>query len=199
MLYEALTDGYAFDPKLPYDRLLPAIETVTPRAPHVVNPKVPRALGDIALRLLAKRPEDRYANTEALLQALWDVAKEKRQPAWKVSLDRPPEGADAEAPRVRMVPDASTSSRPGRSRESSEVAAVLPLNPEPRDAPVADANAPVTPLEPSGVPAVEAPAVPASAAPVAETPPPRAPRSRRRAAMGWGWPSCWAWGWWCSG
>jgi serine/threonine-protein kinase len=109
LLYEALTDGYAFDPKLPYDRLLPAIETVAPRAPHVVNPKVPRALGEVAMRLLAKRPEDRYPNTEALLQALWDVAKEKRQPAWKVSLDRPPE-ADVqvpgpETPRVRMVPE----------------------------------------------------------------------------------------------
>ncbi|MFP2925933.1 serine/threonine protein kinase [Pyxidicoccus sp. 3LG] len=109
LLYEALTDGYAFDPKLPYDRLLPAIETVTPRAPHVVNPKVPRALSEVAMRLLAKRPEDRYLGTEALLQALWDVAKEKRQPAWKVSLDRPPEaeaqGTGAETPRVRMVPE----------------------------------------------------------------------------------------------
>nr|WP_253910606.1 serine/threonine protein kinase [Pyxidicoccus fallax] len=109
LLYEALTDGYAFDPKLPYDRLLPAIETVTPRAPHVVNPKVPRALSDIAMRLLAKRPEDRYPNTEALLQALWDVAKEKRQSAWKVSLDRPPEaeapGESEDTPRVRMVPE----------------------------------------------------------------------------------------------
>jgi len=109
MLYEALTDGYAFDPKLPYDRLLPAIETVAPRAPHVVNPKVPRALGEVALRLLAKRPEDRYPSTEALLQALWDAAKEKRQPAWRVSLDRPPEvdaqGPGAETPRVRMMPD----------------------------------------------------------------------------------------------
>ncbi|MFP2913173.1 serine/threonine-protein kinase, partial [Pyxidicoccus sp. 3LFB2] len=109
LLYEALTDGYAFDPKLPYDRLLPAIETVAPRAPHVVNPKVPRALGEVAMRLLAKRPEDRYPGTEALLQALWDVAKEKRQPAWRVSLDRPPEvgsqGPGAETPRVRMVPE----------------------------------------------------------------------------------------------
>nr|WP_225937902.1 protein kinase [Myxococcus sp. RHSTA-1-4] len=109
LLYEALTDGYAFDPKLPYDRLLPAIETVTPRAPHVVNPKVPRALGDVAMRLLAKHPDDRYPNTEALLQALWDVAKEKRQPAWRVSLDRPPEveaqGASEDTPRVRMVPE----------------------------------------------------------------------------------------------
>ncbi|WIG96097.1 serine/threonine protein kinase [Myxococcus sp. SDU36] len=179
LLYEALTDGYAFDPKLPYDRLLPAIETVTPRAPHVVNPKVPRALGDIALRLLAKRPEDRYANTEALLQALWDVAKEKRQPAWKVSLDRPPEGADAEAPRVRMVPDASTSSRPVRPRESSGGAPVLPLNPEPREAPVASAGAPVAASEPSGDAA-------APATPAAETPAPPAPRTSRRVAWGWG-------------
>ena len=109
LLYEALTDGYAFDPKLPYDRLLPAIETVTPRAPHVVNPKVPRALGDVAMRLLEKRPEARYSGTEALLQALWEVAKEKRQPAWRVSLDRPAEmdsqGAGSETPRVRMVPE----------------------------------------------------------------------------------------------
>ncbi|WP_237078247.1 serine/threonine protein kinase [Myxococcus xanthus] len=183
LLYEALTDGYAFDPKLPYDRLLPAIETVTPRAPHVVNPKVPRALGDIALRLLAKRPEDRYANTEALLQALWDVAKEKRQPAWKVSLDRPPEGADAEAPRVRMVPDASTSSRPVRSRESSGVAPVLPLNPEPREAPVASASAPAAASEPPAAPSVDAPA---AQAPAAEPPAPSAPRPGRRVAMGWG-------------
>lgn len=185
LLYEALTDGYAFDPKLPYDRLLPAIETVTPRAPYVVNPKVPRALGDIALRLLAKRPEDRYANTEALLQALWDVAKEKRQPAWKVSLDRPPEGADAEAPRVRMVPDASTSSRPVRPRESSGVAQVLPLNPEPRDPPGASASegSPAEASEPPAAPTVD---VPAAEAPVVEPPTPLAPSSKRRAAVGWG-------------
>ncbi|MBJ6763070.1 protein kinase [Myxococcaceae bacterium JPH2] len=99
LLYEALTDGYAFDPKLPYDRLLPAIETVTPRPPHVLNPKVPPVLGDIALRLLAKRPEDRYLSAEALLQALWDAAKEKRQPAWRVSLDVPGEG-----PGLRLAP-----------------------------------------------------------------------------------------------
>lgn len=89
LLYESLTDGYAFDPRLPYDRLLPAIETVVPRAPQAVNPKVPPGLGHIAMRLLAKRPEDRYSGTETLLQALWDVAKDKRQPMWKLSLDVP--------------------------------------------------------------------------------------------------------------
>lgn len=94
LLYESLTDGYAFDPRLPYDRLLPAIETVVPRAPKDINPKVPSSLSDIAMRLLSKRPEDRYSGTETLLQALWDSAKDKRHADWKVSLDVP---ADAEA------------------------------------------------------------------------------------------------------
>lgn len=165
LLYEALTDGYAFDPRLPYDRLLPAIETVTPRAPHVVNPKVPRALGDIAMRLLEKRPEDRYASTEALLQALWDVAKEKRQPAWRVSLDRPPEmesqGTGAETPRVRMLPEL------GRA----PLEALKP--PEPSEAPE-PALAPV-PQEPQALPPQGAEV--ASSAPT---------RGRYRAAVGFG-------------
>ncbi|AKQ67729.1 serine/threonine protein kinase [Myxococcus hansupus] len=187
LLYEALTDGYAFDPKLPYDRLLPAIETVTPRAPHVVNPKVPRALGDIALRLLAKRPEDRYASAEALLQALWDVAKEKRQPAWKVSLDRPPEGAgDAEAPRVRMVPDApvTTSEQRPRGEGLMGIAPVLPLNPEPREVPVPEAPASAAATPPA--PAAPEVLVKSSAdAPADPLPPPPAPK-RRRGVVGRG-------------
>ncbi|MBZ4334444.1 serine/threonine-protein kinase [Corallococcus sp. AS-1-12] len=89
LLYESLTDGYAFDPRLPYERLLPAIETVVPRAPKDINPKVPSSLSDIAMRLLSKRPEDRYSGTETLLQALWDAAKDKRHADWKVSLDVP--------------------------------------------------------------------------------------------------------------
>ncbi|NNC03063.1 protein kinase [Corallococcus exiguus] len=89
LLYEALTDGYAFDPKLPYDKLVLAIATKVPSAPHVLNPRVPRALSDLSLQLLAKRPEDRYAGTEALLQALWEAAKEKRKSEWQVSLEQP--------------------------------------------------------------------------------------------------------------
>ncbi|RKH88413.1 serine/threonine protein kinase [Corallococcus sp. AB045] len=89
LLYECLTDGYAFDPRLPYERLLPAIEAVVPRAPKDINPKVPSILSDIAMRLLSKRPEDRYSGTETLLQALWDAAKDKRHADWKVSLDVP--------------------------------------------------------------------------------------------------------------
>ncbi|QQR44570.1 serine/threonine protein kinase [Myxococcus xanthus] len=90
LLFEALTDGYAFHPKLPYDLLVVAIATRVPAAPHMLNPKVPRVLSDITMRLLEKRPEARYPSAEALLQALWDAAKDRKHPDWQVSLALPP-------------------------------------------------------------------------------------------------------------
>ncbi|GEN08877.1 hypothetical protein MFU01_39140 [Myxococcus fulvus] len=173
LLYEALTDGYAFDPRLPYDRLLPAIETVTPRAPHLVNPKVPPALGDLALRLLAKRPEDRYPNTEALLQALWEVAKEKRQPAWRLSLDLPPEpesprDVDSNTPRVRMVPELVRMPEPSASDAEQDSDAE---------------NTPSHPLAPEAV-AAPADALPSPPPPPAPTSPSREPSWTRGVAVG---------------
>jgi serine/threonine-protein kinase len=93
LLYEALTDCHPFDPKLSPDELVAAIETVVPRAPHYINPRVPRVLSDIAMRLLSKRPEERYESAEALWRALWEAAKAGRKSrAWKVPVGLPPEG-----------------------------------------------------------------------------------------------------------
>jgi serine/threonine-protein kinase len=92
LLYESLTNGYPFDPLLPTEQLVTAIETVAPPAPHELVPEVPRPLSDIAMRLLAKSPDERYANAEELLRALWEAAKEQRTPAWKTPLPIPPEG-----------------------------------------------------------------------------------------------------------
>jgi serine/threonine-protein kinase len=91
-MYEALTECWPFDPRLTPDELLTAIQTVIPRAPHRLNPEVPESLSRIAMRLLEKRPEDRYSNAEALLQALWHAAKERTRRTWKVRLRLPPEG-----------------------------------------------------------------------------------------------------------
>ncbi|MFL5348546.1 MAG: serine/threonine protein kinase [Hyalangium sp.] len=91
-LYEALAECWPFNPKLPKDELLVAIETVVPRPPHRINPEVPEALSRITMKLLEKRPEDRYESAEALLQALWDANKERSTKAWKVRLGLPPEG-----------------------------------------------------------------------------------------------------------
>ena len=72
LLYSALTDGYPFNPELPPERLAAVIRLRVPRAPHRINPKVPLSLGAIAMRLLEKRPEDRFPSAEALHQALWE-------------------------------------------------------------------------------------------------------------------------------
>jgi serine/threonine protein kinase len=93
-MYEALTGCWPFDPRLTTEELLTAIQSVVPRAPHRLNPEAPEPLSRIALRLLEKRPEDRYESAEALLQALWEAAKERTKKAWKVQLS----GAPAEGP-----------------------------------------------------------------------------------------------------
>ncbi|WP_052518223.1 serine/threonine protein kinase [Archangium violaceum] len=87
LLYQGLTDLHPFNPELPDKELLAAIASVPPTAPHVLNPLAPRALSDITLKLLEKRPEDRYPDTEAVLQALEEaVEKVRTSPAWKVPL-----------------------------------------------------------------------------------------------------------------
>ncbi|WP_224245563.1 protein kinase domain-containing protein [Hyalangium gracile] len=91
-MFEALTDCWPFDARMPADELLTAIQTVVPRAPHRLNPAVPESLSRIAMRLLEKRPEDRFASAEALLQALWEANKERSTKEWKVSLALPPGG-----------------------------------------------------------------------------------------------------------
>lgn len=75
LLYEALADGHPFRPSLGTEQLLVAIETVVPRAPHYINPQVPLPLSRICMRLLSKRPEERFESAEALLQSLWVASK----------------------------------------------------------------------------------------------------------------------------
>jgi len=92
LLYSALTDGYPFNPQLPLEKLAAVIRLRVPRAPHRINLKVPKSLSTIAMRLLAKRPEDRFPSAEALCKALWEANKERPSREWKVPLDLPKSG-----------------------------------------------------------------------------------------------------------
>jgi serine/threonine-protein kinase len=92
LLYGALTEGYPFNPQLPPERLVAVISLRVPRAPDRVNPKVPKSLSAITMRLLEKRPEDRFPRAEALYQALWEANKERTSHEWRVSLALPASG-----------------------------------------------------------------------------------------------------------
>jgi serine/threonine-protein kinase len=69
VLYRLLTGGYPFDEE---DELAlrDAVLAHSPEPPHVCNLRVPRALGELCLRLLEKSPEARFPTATALEAAL---------------------------------------------------------------------------------------------------------------------------------
>ncbi|MFY0574428.1 serine/threonine-protein kinase [Cystobacter fuscus] len=82
-LYALLTRTLPFG-----DRHGPLTRTIlehTPEPPHVRNPRVPRALGELCLRMLEKAPEARYANAQALARAV-DEALAQADDTWRVPL-----------------------------------------------------------------------------------------------------------------
>jgi serine/threonine protein kinase len=84
-LYRATTGHYPFSEWLPADLLQSAIVHVHPLAPVLVNPRVPRALSDVIVRLLAKNPRERYPSGAALHAALVSAASGK-EAAWDASI-----------------------------------------------------------------------------------------------------------------
>ncbi|HEX8537517.1 MAG TPA: serine/threonine-protein kinase, partial [Cystobacter sp.] len=84
-LYRATTGHYPFSEWLPADVLQSAIVHVRPLAPILVNPRVPRALSDVIVRLLAKSPQERYPSGAALHAALVAAAS-SQQAAWDASI-----------------------------------------------------------------------------------------------------------------
>ncbi|ATB38649.1 hypothetical protein CYFUS_004084 [Cystobacter fuscus] len=84
-LYRATTGHYPFSEWLPADVLQSAIVHVRPLAPRLVNPRVPRALSDVIVRLLAKNPSERCPSGAALHAALVAAASSKKS-AWDASI-----------------------------------------------------------------------------------------------------------------
>jgi eukaryotic-like serine/threonine-protein kinase len=72
VLYKLLTDVFPFD--APHEeQLVRSIIVDTPPPPHVLNPRVPPALGELCMRLLEKQPEARLGEARALAEALEEM------------------------------------------------------------------------------------------------------------------------------
>ena len=65
--------------------LVQAILNEEPPVPHVLNPRVPRALGEVCWRMLRKSPGERYADALAVDAAL-EEALQEADGAWRVPL-----------------------------------------------------------------------------------------------------------------
>jgi serine/threonine-protein kinase len=85
LLYEALTDRHAFNPRLPQADLAVAIELLPPTPPLRLDSRVPPGLNDLTLRLLAKKPEQRPQSAHAVREELMRMLEtEGNTEAWTV-------------------------------------------------------------------------------------------------------------------
>jgi serine/threonine protein kinase len=107
-LYWVVTGHYPFPPHLPPDMLYLAIEGQTPPAPADFNRRTPRALSDVIMRLLAKKPQERYPTGAELHAALMAAVSFGQTAAWEARLfewDDEGQGTELEpsaAPRQRI-------------------------------------------------------------------------------------------------
>ncbi|WP_426730743.1 serine/threonine protein kinase [Myxococcus faecalis] len=85
-LYRVVTGHYPFPPHLPPDMLYLAIEGRRPTAPAVFNRRTPQAFSDVIMRLLAKKPDERYQTGAELHAALMAAASFGSPAAWDASL-----------------------------------------------------------------------------------------------------------------
>jgi serine/threonine-protein kinase len=117
VLYRLLTGAYPFDERDEPSQQ-DAVLTHHPEPPHVRNARVPRALGELCLRLLDKAPEARFPTAGALEGALLE-ALAGADGAWDVPLhdERAPEDAPEEAP----TPQPSTLAAPSTTGEALPV------------------------------------------------------------------------------
>jgi serine/threonine-protein kinase len=73
VLYRSLTGRFPFLPAEHGGEDVEAVLHRAPLPPHVLNPRVPRAVEAVCLRLLAKTPEARYPDAVTLCEALEEL------------------------------------------------------------------------------------------------------------------------------
>jgi hypothetical protein len=83
VLYWLLTNRRPFHVEGP--KGVDAVLTQAPQPPHLLNPRVPVELSELCLRLLAKKPEHRPPDAQALCTALTALL-ERQEAAWEAPL-----------------------------------------------------------------------------------------------------------------
>jgi len=114
VLYVLLTDVLPYPENVPADVLSQWMAHCKPVAPHQLNPRVPPALGQVALRLLGLEPHQRYPDGQAVCSALEQAlatapAPETPllpRPAKDMALTLPPTAGDGPAAQDPRVLDA---------------------------------------------------------------------------------------------
>jgi serine/threonine-protein kinase len=121
VFYWLLTGAYPFDVPDTGDGLADeaaledAIVHQAPVPPHERDPRVPRALSEVCLRMLEKAPEARFADVQAVDSAL-EAALAGADASWEVPLGHEPDGANS----LGDPPEPSTPAPPTRAAPLTE-------------------------------------------------------------------------------
>jgi tetratricopeptide (TPR) repeat protein len=125
VFYELLTGQLPFDADTPA-ALIYKHAFETPPTPRVFNPEVPAFLEEICLNMLAKDPNERYANAKALLQDLYE---------FKGNLEYYIQGGERRAGAPHFVQQQTMVDKTGMARTSSLQSADTLADEEPSEAP----------------------------------------------------------------
>lgn len=142
----------------------------TPVAPHVLNPRVPRALSDICMRMLEKDLAARYASVVEFCAAL-DAALAEADSSWDVPLCEPDDPHSRTTEEEPALVDANSSMRWLRSwqketRRRGQKPPEKSLAPLQAPAPVDEQRAPVVAVAPAPPPEPIPPPAPPAPAPL---------------------------------
>jgi eukaryotic-like serine/threonine-protein kinase len=176
-LYWLLTDILPFGDRLD-EGLIDRILHLKPVPPHVLNPRVPAVLSGVCMKMLEKKPEDRYGSVVELCDALNTALTDAELDAsWDLPLFDPDVSGPREVPSWVGEPDSlrwlrrwiGESPRRGRKPAQEVAAAVNPVeqNAKPKVQQVAAAREPGAVAVPAA-PAVLEPVGPPVAFPFAQ-------------------------------
>jgi serine/threonine-protein kinase len=187
-LYQLLTGRLPFQGS--EGALVKAILHAEPEAPHALNPRVPRELGEVCQRMLRKRPEERYTDAE-VEAALAEVLRGADE-TWEVPLCEAwsPQHATTEQSRALWMEEGElVALYERRAAHARQPVRGRPLPPDEEPTLASPEEEPPEPLASVEAPQVEAPqetrppeptedtARPPEPTPAEEPPPPHAPEA----------------------
>jgi serine/threonine protein kinase len=96
VLYEMLTGTLPFESKGQFEIMLAHVN-VAPKHPSELNPQVPREVGDVVLKAMAKEPDQRFQTAQEFRAAIERLLGNRKEPAMAVGTAQNGKGTAAVA------------------------------------------------------------------------------------------------------
>ncbi len=126
VIYETLTTVLPFEVKNLGEAAIKHLYSA-PRSPREIRPEIPEELEGLIMRLLAKNPNDRYASTDEVRDALQGILERIEPQGPTPTLVLPDVGSEPKPPNIAALPDTSESTRITLADQSGRIIKVLTI------------------------------------------------------------------------